>query len=89
MDIRQGNTIKFVSVFKDSVSTDAYSWDDVDNVIIYAYTCLSYIVKFSLRELNGYNQLKRIDSKHLLGAITPQQSKLMCGELIMEICIKN
>jgi len=89
MDIRQGSTIKFISVFKDTPNADASSWDDVENVIIYAYTCLSYIVKFSLLPMSGYNQLKRIDSTHLVGSITPQQSKLMCGELMLELCIKG
>ena len=89
MDIRQGNTIQFISVFKDTSTVDANNWDEVDNVILYAYTCLSYIVKFSLVPMSGYNQLRRIDSTHLLGAITPQQSKLMLGELIMELCIKD
>ena len=89
MDIKQGNTIQFISVFKASSTVDATSWDDVDNVIIYAYTCDSYIVKFSLLPISGYNKLIRIDSTHLLGAITPQQSKLMLGELMMELCIKD
>ena len=89
MDIKQGNTIKFISVFKNTSTTEATSWDDVENVIIYAYTCLQHIIKFSLVPIPGYNQLKRVDSTHLLGAITPQQSKLMLGELIMELCIKG
>jgi len=89
MDIKQGNTIQFISVFKDTSTVDANNWDEVDNVILYAYTCLSYIVKFSLVPMSGYNQLRRIDSTHLLGAITPQQSKLMLGELMMELCIKD
>ena len=84
MDIKQGNTIKFISVFKNTSTTEAASWDDVENVVIYAYTCSSYIIKFSLLPIPGYNQLKRVDSTHLLGSITPQQSKLMLGELVME-----
>ena len=87
MDIRQGNTIKFISVFKTSSESNSTSWNDIDNVIIYAYTCKNYIVKFSLLPMPGYNQLTKIDSTHLLGAITPQQSKLMIGELMMEMCI--
>ena len=89
MDIKQGSTIKFISVFKDTSTVDANSWDDVDNVIIYAYTCPLHIAKFSLMPMSGYNQLIKIDSNHLLGAITPRQSKLMIGELIMELCIKD
>ena len=89
MDIKQGNTIQFISVFKNEQTTGLTSWDDVDNVIIYAYTCLNYIVKFSLLPMSGYNQLVRIDSTHLLGSITAAQSKLMKGELIIEICVKD
>jgi len=89
MDIRQGNTIQFISVFKDSSTTSARSWDDVDNLIIYAYTDLSYIVKFSYIPMSGYNKLTRINSTHMLGAITAAQSKFMCGELILELCIKD
>jgi hypothetical protein len=89
MDIRQGNTIRFLSIFKDTSTTDARNWDEVDNVIIYAYTCQSYIVKFSLIPMSGYNPLRRIDSTHLLAAITPQQSRLMLGELMIELFIKD
>lgn len=89
MDIRQGSTIKFTVTFNNTSTTTATSWDDVDNVLIYAYTSLDYVVKFSYVSIPGYNLLRRIDSTHLTGAILPDQSKLMLGELILELCIKD
>ena len=89
MDIRQGSTIKFTVTFKNTSTTTATSWDDVDNILVYAYTCLDYVVKFSYVPIPGYNLLRRIDSTHLAGAILPEQSKLMSGELILELCIKD
>lgn len=93
MDIRQGNTIRFVITFKPSEQITATSWDDIDNIIAYVYvpgcTADSQIVKFSKTTKVGYNTLYKLDSTHLLGAITSQQSKLMLGELNIEVYVKD
>jgi len=88
----QGEDIYFTLNFTTSAGSDITSFNDLANVIVYAYTKEDNIVKFSRETKVGYSTLTPVgtDGMVLKGVITSANTKLMLGQMILDImCIKT
>jgi hypothetical protein len=92
----QGEDIYFSLNFSDSTNPDITSFDDLYNVVVYAYTKSDYIVKYSVLQtgdyLTGYEPLidTRIDGTQLQGIIKSEHTALMSGQVMLDImCIRT
>jgi len=91
MDKYQGSDISFkINLRPVGEAPEITSFDDLENVIIYAYTTQSKVIKFSLITKDGYSSIIKLSPTFLKATITSSQSALLCGSLIIEImCIKS
>ena len=84
----QGEDIYFSLNFSNSSNVNITSFDDLENVIVYAYTGEDDIVKFSKELKEGYEPLTLTDSTTLKGAIRSEFTKKMSGQIMLDImCI--
>ena len=84
----QGEDIYFSLNFSNSSNVNITSFDDLENVIVYAYTGENDIVKFSKEIKEGYEPLALTDSTTLKGAIRSEFTKKMSGQIMLDImCI--
>lgn len=84
----QGEDIYFSLNFSNSSNLNITSFDDLENVIVYAYTGEDDIVKFSKELKEGYEPLTSADSTNLKGVIRSEFTKLMAGQIMLDImCI--
>ena len=84
----QGEDIYFSLNFSNSSNVNITSFDDLENVIVYAYTGENDIVKFSKELKEGYEPLTSASSTNLKGVIRSEFTKLMTGQIMLDImCI--
>ena len=84
----QGEDIYFSLNFTNSSNNNITSFEDLENVIVYAYTGEDDIVKFSKEIKEGYEPLTLTDSTTLNGAIRSEFTKKMSGQIMLDImCI--
>lgn len=84
----QGEDIYFSLNFSNSSNLNITSFDDLENVIVYAYTGENDIVKFSKELKEGYEPLTSASSTNLKGVIRSEFTKLMTGQIMLDImCI--
>jgi len=84
----QGEDIYFSLNFSNSSNVNISSFDDLENVIVYAYTGENDIVKFSRDLKEGYEPLTSFSSTNLKGVIRSEFTKLMTGQIMLDImCI--
>lgn len=84
----QGEDIYFSLNFSNSSNLNITSFDDLENVIVYAYTGEEDIVKFSKELKDGYEPLTSASSTNLKGVIRSESTKLMTGQIMLDImCI--
>ena len=84
----QGEDIYFSLNFTNSSNNNITSFEDLENVIVYAYTGEDDIVKFSKELKEGYEPLTLTDSTTLKGAIRSEFTKKMSGQIMLDImCI--
>lgn len=84
----QGEDIYFSLNFSNSSNVNITSFDDLENVIVYAYTGENDIVKFSKELKEGYEPLTSASSTNLKGVIRSESTKLMTGQIMLDImCI--
>ena len=84
----QGEDIYFSLNFTNSSNNNITSFEDLENVIVYAYTGEDDIVKFSKEIKEGYEPLTLTDSTTLKGAIRSEFTKKMSGQIMLDImCI--
>ena len=84
----QGEDIYFSLNFSNSSNVSITSFDDLENVIVYAYTGEDDIVKFSKELKEGYEPLTSASSTNLKGVIRSEFTKLMTGQIMLDImCI--
>jgi hypothetical protein len=88
----QGEDIYFSLKFTTSTDSDITSFNDLDNVIVYAYTNEDEIVKYSREPIAGYNSLVEvgIDGMKLQAVIPSDSTKTMLGQIMLDImCVKT
>lgn len=84
----QGEDIYFSLNFSNSSNLNITSFDDLENVIVYAYTGEDDIVKFSKVLKDGYEPLTSASATNLKGVIRSEFTKLMTGQIMLDImCI--
>ena len=84
----QGEDIYFSLNFTNSSNNNITSFDDLENVIVYAYTGEDDIVKFSKVLKDGYEPLTSASATNLKGVIRSEFTKLMTGQIMLDImCI--
>ena len=84
----QGEDIYFSLNFTNSSNNNITSFDDLENVIVYAYTGEDDIVKFSKVPKDGYEPLSSVSPTNLKGVIRSEFTKLMTGQIMLDImCI--
>lgn len=84
----QGEDIYFSLNFSNSSNVNITSFDDLENVIVYAYTGENDIVKFSKEAKEGYEVLASSSPTNLKGVIRSEFTKLMTGQIMLDImCI--
>ena len=84
----QGEDIYFSLNFTNSSNNNITSFEDLENVIVYAYTGEDDIVKFSKELKEGYEPLTSASSTNLKGVIRSEFTKLMTGQIMLDImCI--
>lgn len=84
----QGEDIYFSLNFSNSSNVSITSFDDLENVIVYAYTGEEDIVKFSKELKAGYEPLTSASPTNLKGVIRSEFTKLMTGQIMLDImCI--
>ena len=84
----QGEDIYFSLNFSNSSNLNITSFDDLENVIVYAYTGEEDIVKFSKELKDGYEPLTSASPTNLKGVIRSEFTKLMTGQIMLDImCI--
>ena len=84
----QGEDIYFSLNFSNSSNLNITSFDDLENVIVYAYTGEDDIVKFSKVPKDGYEPLSSVSPTNLKGVIRSEFTKLMTGQIMLDImCI--
>ena len=84
----QGEDIYFSLNFSNSSNVNITSFDDLENVIVYAYTGEDDIVKFSIVEKGGYEPLTSVSQTNIKGVIRSEFTKLMSGQIMLDImCI--
>ena len=84
----QGEDIYFSLNFSNSSNLNITSFDDLENVIVYAYTGEEDIVKFSKELKDGYEPLTSASPTNLKGVIRSEFTKLMSGQIMLDImCI--
>jgi hypothetical protein len=88
----QGEDIHFSLNFNTSTNSDITSFNDFQNVIIYAYTQDTSIAKFSVLSKDGYSPLVDPDGglgMILKGSIKSSYTKDMSGQVILDVmCIR-
>ena len=84
----QGEDIYFSLNFSNSSNLNITSFDDLENVIVYAYTGEEDIVKFSKELKDGYEPLTSASPTNIKGVIRSEFTKLMSGQIMLDImCI--
>ena len=84
----QGEDIYFSLNFSNSSNLNITNIDDLENVIVYAYTGEDDIVKFSKVLKDGYEPLTSASATNLKGVIRSEFTKLMTGQIMLDImCI--
>ena len=83
----QGEDIYFSLNFNPLEGNDILNFNDLENIIVYAYTTPNNIVKFSKLNKSGYSPLVDVngDGMILNGNINSQQTKLMNGQIMLDI----
>lgn len=84
----QGEDILFSLKMNNTTNPTITNFDNVSNVIVYAYTKEDYVQKFSMVELDGYTTLESISSTELSGIINSEYTKNMLGQLVLEVMIE-
>jgi len=88
----QGEDIYFSLNFSQSTNTDISSFDDLYNVLVYAYTSEENVAKFSRIPKDGYEPLIDPEDQGLIlrGVISSEYTKEMHGQIILDVmCIKS
>ena len=86
----QGEDIYFSLNFSNSSNVSITSFDDLENVIVYAYTGEDDIVKFSKVLKDGYEPLSSVSPTNLKGVIRSEFTKKMTGQIMLDImCIAS
>ena len=84
----QGEDIYFSLNFTNSSNNNITSFEDLENVIVYAYTGEDDIVKFSKELKEGYEPLTLSSPTNLKGVVRSEFTKLMTGQIMLDImCI--
>jgi len=88
----QGEDISFSLNFNTSTNSDISSFNDLYNVLVYAYTNEDNVAKFSRVIKDGYELLVDPDGHGLIlkGVISSEYTKEMNGQIILDVmCIKT
>ncbi len=80
----QSETIDFAIYLNDGSSIT--KWSDLTKLVVYLYTSLTTIVKFTTTTTEGYNDLTiSADGKTLSGTLSSADTSTMKGGLFMDI----
>jgi len=88
----QGEDIYFSLNFSTSTIPDITSFNDLENMIVYAYTQSDIVTKFSRIAKEGYGPLLDTNGNGLTlkGVISSDNTKDMLGQIVLDImCIKS
>jgi hypothetical protein len=81
----QGEDIYFSISFDNSLNTSVNNFNDVFNVVVYAYTNEENIVKFSRIQKTGYYPLSEVSDTILSGVIESKSTLDMVGQLKFDV----
>lgn len=83
----QGEDIEFALNLTHIDVNDMQSWTDAQRIVAYFYTHTNHIAKFSSLNESGYGNLVASSSTQLTGVIRSADTRVMSGELFVDIYI--